>query len=60
MACHECIYSAEDDCNPNNYICHCMELFESKPNEHFLHILQANHSCMQSTTKQIIPEEQDK
>jgi len=47
MACHECIFSSEDDCNPNNFVCECTELFKGKPNEHYMHVLHANHNCMQ-------------
>ena len=47
MACHECIFGTEDDCNPNNYVCECTDLLDGKPNEHYLHILHANHLCIQ-------------
>lgn len=47
MSCHECTFSSEDDCNPNNFVCGCQELFEGKPNEHYLHILHADHNCIQ-------------
>ena len=47
MACHECEFSVEDDCNPNNIVCKCTELLDGKPNEHYLHILHANHNCIQ-------------
>lgn len=57
MSCHECIYSTEDDCNPNNYACLCTELFEGKPNEHYLNILHANHTCMQSSKNPPKPQE---
>ena len=48
--CHDCIYSTEDDCNPNNYVCLCTGLFDDRPNEHYLHILHANHNCIQDRT----------
>jgi len=41
MACHECKFSIEDDCNPNNFVCHCKDA-----RAHYLHILHANHSCI--------------
>ena len=55
--CHECIFSTEDDCNPNNCVCLCTELFEGKPNEHHLHILHANHSCIQGRVEVVKPQE---
>ena len=56
MSCHECIYGREDDCNPNNFVCHCQrpdidEDDNQKPNEHYLHILHANHSCKHCIAK---------
>ncbi len=52
MSCHDCIFSTEDDCNPNNFVCGCIRLdSEDKPNEHYLHVLHANHTCIQSVSK---------
>lgn len=48
MPCHDCKHGSEDDCNPNNYVCECTELLDGiVPNEHYLHILHANHNCIQ-------------
>lgn len=47
MSCHDCAFSTEDECNPNNSVCKCTELLDGKPNEHYLHVLHANHNCIQ-------------
>lgn len=53
MACHNCSWGVEDDCNPNNFVCQCNELFHSQPNEHYLHVLHADHTCMQSELQNV-------
>lgn len=51
MSCHNCKYGSEDDINPNACVCMCTELFEGKPNEHYLHLMHVNHTCMQDDAK---------
>ena len=52
MSCYDCIYSEGDDCNPNNFVCRCQRVdYEDNPNPHYLHILHADHTCLQGVSK---------
>lgn len=51
MSCEECIYGERLE-NSNNFVCKCTKLdWEEKPNEHYLHILHAEHTCLQCIAK---------
>jgi len=49
MPCHNCDWSMEPHHDSNNFVCMCNELFEGAPNEHYLHVLHGDHSCIQDS-----------